>query len=368
MHSTTADERDLLLSSYTYDLPERLIAQEPPERRGDSRLMVVPRDGGPFTFGVFSDLLRELPEGALLVANNSRVLPARLRGLRGTGGKVEFLLLSPLPTVLAASRAVEDGWSEALCEGLLRCGGHPAAGEWLGFGDSVRVRLEEKGPYGRWKVTLRWKGDLALDFEEEGSIPLPPYIRREPGKADSERYQTVYARRDRTGSVAAPTAGLHFTNAFREELAKAGFEWKEVTLYVGYGTFSPVRVEDIREHHMHGELVEVPEETVAAVEKAKGEGRKVIAVGTTSVRALEGAYAACGRLAPFRGETDIFLYPGRELHVVDGLVTNFHLPGSTLVMLVAALVGRQRILDAYAEAVAREFRFFSYGDAMFIRP
>lgn len=362
-------EADFLLSSYNYDLPEELIAQTPPRERGTSRLMVVQRSGDLRPrHRHFADLVDELPEGALLVANNSRVLPARLNGLRHTGGKVEFLLLSPLPAILSrATRTGEDA-RQAEAEGLVRCGGHPAPGEKIRFGERITVCLVRQGEFGRWSVILEWQGDLALDFEERGSMPLPPYIRREACEGDRERYQTVYARKDRTGSVAAPTAGLHFTPELRARLEAAGIGWKELTLYVGYGTFSPVRCEDIRSHRMHGELVDLPEDTVEAVLEAKREGRKVIAVGTTSARALEGAFQAQGRLAPFQGVTDIFLYPGKPVHVIDGLVTNFHLPGSTLVMLVAALMGRERILAAYREAVRERYRFFSYGDAMFIKP
>ncbi|MDO5536146.1 MAG: tRNA preQ1(34) S-adenosylmethionine ribosyltransferase-isomerase QueA [Desulfovibrionaceae bacterium] len=363
------DQTDFLLSSYQYDLPEDRIAQEPPAVRGNSRLMVVQRSGelAP-RHRQFRDLPDELPEGALLVANNSRVLPARLHGLRHTGGKVEFLLLSPLPAVLARVEDAGSGLHRAPAEGLLRSGGHPSAGEWMSFGADIRLRLVEAHEFGRWDVELEWRGDLAACFEAAGSIPLPPYIRRTPGAGDRERYQTIYAREEKTGSVAAPTAGLHFTPELRAQLDRRGYGWKEITLYVGYGTFSPVRCNDIREHSMHGELIDVPEETVEAIARAKAEGRPVIAVGTTSARALEGAYAAAGGLAPFHGVTSIFLYPGRPVHVIDGLITNFHLPGSTLIMLVAALMGRERILEAYRQAVRENYRFFSYGDAMFVRP
>ncbi len=364
-----AQDTDFLLSSYQYDLPEERIAQQPLAKRDASRLMVVNRRGPlDIRHRHFADLPDVLPEGALLVANNSRVLPARLRGLRATGGRVEFLLLSPLPMVIAGMRDMGGDVFHARCEGLLKSGGHLQPGEWLDFGDDIRLRLEERHDFGRWDVTLEWCGELAACFETQGSIPLPPYIHRAPGAGDKERYQTVYARDEKTGSVAAPTAGLHFTSAIRERLAWRGFEWREVTLYVGYGTFSPVRCDDIRQHHMHGELIDIPEETALAVRRAKVEGRPVIAVGTTSARTLEGGWLACGETAPFHGETDIFLYPGRPVNVVDGLITNFHLPGSTLIMLVAALMGRERILEAYRQAVAGEYRFFSYGDAMFIRP
>ena len=364
-----SEKSDFLLSSYDYVLPPEQIAQEPPKERGASRLMVVQRHGDLKPLHrQFCDLPDLLPEGALLVANNSRVLPARLQGLRSTGGRVEFLLLTPLPLVLAAAEAGNDGRFSARAEGLLRSGGHLKAGEKLEFGQDLQLRLEEQHDFGRWDVTLFWKGDLAHVFETSGTIPLPPYIRRKPGPDDSERYQTIYAREEKTGSVAAPTAGLHFTPKLKEQLEKRGIEWREVTLYVGYGTFSPVRCDDIRDHHMHNECIEVPAETAEAVLAAKQEGRPVIAVGTTSARALEGAYAALGKIAPFKGETGIFLYPGKSVHVIDGLVTNFHLPCSTLIMLVACLMGRERILEAYQEAVAEGYRFFSYGDAMYIQP
>lgn len=365
------DEADFRLSSYHYELPEAQIAQEPTAERGASRLLVVNRTGD---LGLehrhFSELCEVLPEGALLVANNSRVLPARLHGLRSTGGKVEFLLLTPLPVVLATARPA-DGKPDTLVsrvKGLMRCGGHLREGEEIGFGAGLTVRVGHAEAFGRREVDLLWTGDLADIFRQVGSVPLPPYIRRAPEASDSERYQTVYAREEKSGSVAAPTAGLHFTPALRERLAARGFGWREVTLYVGYGTFSPVREADIREHVMHEELIEVPEETAAAVNAARAEGRPVIAVGTTSVRTLEGCYAACGRLQAYSGTTNLFLYPGKPFHVVDGLITNFHIPGSSLIMLVSAFAGRRRILEAYGTAVAAGYRFFSYGDAMFIRP
>jgi S-adenosylmethionine:tRNA ribosyltransferase-isomerase len=226
------------------------------------------------------------------------------------------------------------------------------------------------GEFGRCSVRLRWRGDLAAQFLELGHLPLPPYIRRPDTPADRERYQTVYADAARTGSVAAPTAGLHFTPEIRAVLAARGFRWAEVTLYVGYGTFSPVRCADIREHGMHREYLEVPEATAAAVRAAAAEGRPIVAVGTTSVRALEGAAQAtdtrAANLAPFLGWTDIYLYPGREFRVTGHMLTNFHLPESSLVIMVSAFAGRERILSAYSQAIASGFRFFSYGDSMLL--
>ena len=225
-----------------------------------------------------------------------------------------------------------------------------------------------KGEFGRHRVRLHWIRDIRALFEARGHLPLPPYIKREDTKEDRGTYQTVYARDDKAGSVAAPTAGLHFTPELRAQMASAGVGWAEVTLHVGYGTFSPVRCEDIRGHVMHEEFVEVPQATVDAIGKAKAEGRPVIAVGTTSARTLEGvAGAHGGELTAHQGWINCFIWPGYRFHVLDGLITNFHLPESTLLMLVSALTGRERMLETYAEAVKMEYRFFSYGDAMLIR-
>ena len=265
------DEADFSLSSYRFDLPPEQIAQFPPEERGASRLLVLPRKGASdprpeLRHGMFGDLPDCLPENALIIANNSRVLQARLLGSRGTGGKVEFLLLTPLPLVMERARPDKrpggTGGAEAFsaeAEGLVRCGGSVREGETFAFGAGISVTVLESGPFGQRRVRLAWQGDLAKAFAATGHIPLPPYIKRADGEEDLSRYQTVYARSDKTGSVAAPTAGLHFTPAMREKLADRGFEWAEVTLYVGYGTFSPVRCEDIRSHRMHREYVEVPE-------------------------------------------------------------------------------------------------------------
>ena len=361
---------DFLLKNYTFDLPQEQIAQFPPEHRGESRLMVMSRRGdAPLEHRMFADLPSCLPSGALLVANNSRVLQARLLGTRSTGGKVEFLLLTPLPLVLREASPSRNGDGE-LCaevEGLVRSGGSIRDGETLRFGAGISVTVLESGPFGRRRALLSWSGDLAEAFAATGHIPLPPYIKRTDDEEDAGRYQTVYSRADKIGSVAAPTAGLHFTEDVRERLREAGFGWAEVTLYVGYGTFSPVRSEDIRRHAMHREYVEISEETAEAVARAKAEKRPVVAVGTTSTRTLEGVAQLCGRVQPFAGWTDIFLYPGRPFRVIDGLLTNFHLPESSLLMLVSAFAGRGRVLDAYREAVRRGYRFFSYGYAMLIR-
>ena len=371
------DEKDFLLSSYRFDLPDAQIAQFPPEQRGQSRLMVLPRKPGhpsilELEHSLFADLGKHLPENALLVVNDTKVLQARLLGMRPTGGKVEFLLLSPLPLVVAAAiprsgPRGEEGWFEAEAQGLVRAGGRINEGDSITFGAGISVTVLESGPFGQRRVKLAWRGDLAEAFAATGHIPLPPYIKRPDDDEDQTRYQTIFANPAKVGSVAAPTAGLHFTGELMDSLAARGCQWAQVTLYVGYGTFSPVRCEDIRHHRMHREYIEMPEATVEAIREAKAKKRPVIAVGTTSVRALEGVEELCGRIQPFAGWTDIFLYPGRRFRVVDGIITNFHLPESSLLMMIAGFAGRRRVLDAYAEAVQRGYRFFSYGDAMLIR-
>ncbi|MDR2573762.1 MAG: tRNA preQ1(34) S-adenosylmethionine ribosyltransferase-isomerase QueA [Desulfovibrio sp.] len=365
-------EADFFLKNYHYDLPPERIAQFPPDNRGDSRLLVMAREGGcELEHRRFEELPDYLPEKALLVANNARVLPARLMGKRRTGGKAEFLLLTPLPLVLQKARkdTAYDAAADSLCaeaRGLIRSGGQMREGESLHFGAGLAVTALEPLSFGEWRVFLVWRGDLAAAFEAAGRIPLPPYIKRPDDEEDAERYQTVYAASGKTGAVAAPTAGLHFTSAMREKLA-ASFEWAEITLYVGYGTFSPVRSQDIRGHTLHSEYLEISGETAGAVTRAKAAGRPVVAIGTTSARALEGVAALCGEVRPHAGMTDIFFHPGREFRVVDALLTNFHLPQSSLLMLVSAFAGRKRVLAAYERAAEAGYRFFSYGDAMLIR-
>lgn len=358
---------DYDLADYAFDLPENLVASYPPQKRGSSRLMVLDRAGRNLPIdSIFSDLPKFLPGGALLVANNSRVLPARLHGFRKTGGKVEFLLLTPLPVLLkdAAENPATGLYShEAEC--LLRAGGKIAQGEIIEFDDKFSVKVIEKMDYGKCGVILSWKGDLEKIFEH-GEIPLPPYLRRKAEAEDSIRYQTVYGKTDKTGSVAAPTAGLHFTREMRNRLLQMGFGWAELTLYVGYGTFSPVRCKDIRNHEMHPEYVEISKDCANLVRQAKADGRPIIAIGTTSMRALEGVAEKAGEILPWKDWLNIFIYPGKKFRVASGLLTNFHLPESTLLMLVSAFAGRRYVLDAYARAVEHKYRFFSYGDAMLI--
>jgi len=354
---------DFLLSSYRYDLPETQIAQHPPAQRGESRLLVLNRRTGHVRHSAFSRLADHLPPRALLVANSSRVLAARLSGTRSTGGKVECMLLTPLPLVLENAMKTGNGSFQAEVECLLRSSKKIQAGETLAFG-SLRVAVLERGAYGLHRTLLAWQGSLSRHFAREGHIPLPPYIRRPDTPEDAERYQTVYA--NEVGSIAAPTAGLHFTRDLLHALTERHFAWVEICLHVGYGTFNPVRSKDIRSHRMHREYLVISQESAHAVAQAKSDGRPVVAVGTTAARALEGCAAACGTLTAFQGWTDIFLYPGSEFRVTDGLITNFHLPESSLLMLVSAFAGRENILKAYMEAVQHAYRFFSYGDAMLI--
>lgn len=365
---------DFSLSGYGFDLPERLIAQTPASGRAESRLLVLDRKTGCVCAAAFADILKFLPPESLLVANNSKVIPARLFGRRQSGGKVEFLLLTPVN--LLEIRRTGDGKNKARARGLLRSSKQVKEGEAIELAPGLSLTLAARGSFGNCEVELSWQGDLLGLLSEYGKLPLPPYIRRDPEAKDLARYQTTYARDDKAGSAAAPTAGLHFTPELRQALKDAGHEWAEATLYVGYGTFSPVRCPDIREHAMHAEYFELPPETADAVNRAKAGRRPVIAVGTTSARILEGAFlarkdeASAGtpeaRLRPSQGWTDIFLYPGKPFNVVDSLITNFHLPESSLLMLVSAFAGRERIQSAYNQAIAQNFRFFSYGDAMFI--
>ncbi|MFH1913147.1 MAG: tRNA preQ1(34) S-adenosylmethionine ribosyltransferase-isomerase QueA [Pseudomonadota bacterium] len=359
---------DYRLDSYAYDLPQERIAQAPADRRDGSRLLVLDKTTGGLRASGFHQLADHLPPGALLVANNSRVIPARVFGTKDTGGRVEFLLLTPLPLIEPVDGAGRlKGWRTARVEGLLRASKGPKPGAAITFSEDFRLTAREAGPFGRWQVELAWRGDLRERFEALGHLPLPPYIQRPDTEADRERYQTTYNDAAKAGSVAAPTAGLHFTPGLRAELAGRGFGWAEVTLYVGYGTFSPVRCADIREHRMHSEYIEIPDSTAQAVRQAKAEGRPVVAVGTTSARSLEGMVRESGRIGEFRGETDIFITPGYRFQVVDAMITNFHLPESSLIIMIAALAGRRSVLDAYAHALENGFRFFSYGDAMLIK-
>ncbi|MEX0430854.1 tRNA preQ1(34) S-adenosylmethionine ribosyltransferase-isomerase QueA [Spiribacter insolitus] len=338
------------VSDFNYDLPEALIASEPLPNRTDSRLLVLDPRTGRITDRQFPAIRDYLRDGDLLVINDTRVLPARLHGRKASGGAVEILL----------ERLT--GGAEALAQ--IRASKTPKPGTQIRLEGGVSVEVVERaGDFFR----LRFPADPPLPqlLEQYGHMPLPPYIKRQDTDEDRERYQTVFA--DKPGAVAAPTAGLHFDEALLGALQADGVETASLTLHVGAGTFQPIRSETIAGHDMHAEWLSVPASVCEAIQRTRACGGRVVAVGTTVVRALEAA-AAPGELAPFEGETEIFIYPGFEFRVIDGLITNFHLPGSTLVMLVSALAGREAILNAYRHAVEAKYRFFSYGDAMLILP
>jgi S-adenosylmethionine:tRNA ribosyltransferase-isomerase len=335
-------------ADFSYPLPPELIAARPLPRRGASRLLVLEGATGALGDLAFDDLGRLLRPGDLLVLNDTRVLPARLAGRKASGGACEILLERLLGerrflAQLRASKAVRPGARIDLPAG------------------AVAVAVARHGELHE----LELDRDALAFFEAHGRVPLPPYVGREDDAADRERYQTVYAQSP--GAVAAPTAGLHFEREALAALEAQGVEIARLTLHVGAGTFMPMRAEAVEDHRMHAERARVPAEAVVAIESAQRRGGRVVAVGTTVVRALEAA-AAGGRLEPFDGDTDIFIRPGHRFRVVDALLTNFHLPESTLIVLVAAFAGREHVLAAYHHAVAARYRFFSYGDAMFVTP
>lgn len=336
------------LSDFMYDLPEERIAQTPVEPRDHSRLMVLHRDTGEIEHRHFYDIVDYLNPGDCLVINETKVIPARLYGERPTGGACEVLLLKQLGP---------KRW-----ETLVRPGKKLKPGAEVLFGDGrLKCRVMESTDVGGRVVEFECEGSFEAALDALGEMPLPPYIHEK--LKDRDRYQTVYARQD--GSAAAPTAGLHFTPELLARIKAKGVDVVPVLLHVGLGTFRPVKVENIEEHEMHSEYFEVSEDAAARVNAARERGGRVIAVGTTSVRTLESA-AKDGRLVAQRGDTRIFIKPGYRFQMVDALITNFHLPGSTLIMLVSALYDRERILEAYKMAVDMQYRFFSFGDAMFI--
>ncbi len=335
---------------FDFALPEELIAQHPLEQRDHSRLLVLDKHTGSIAHRRFDDILEYLQPGDVLVLNNTRVIPARLFGVKmGGTAHIEVLLLKPVENQ-------PDCW-----EVLVRPGKRAKQGAQVDFGDGRMIgTIIEETDSGRI-MQFQYEGIFNEILDELGTMPLPPYIKEK--LADQERYQTVYAKE--RGSAAAPTAGLHFTKELLAQVQAKGVEVVEVLLHVGLGTFRPVQTDDILEHKMHSEYYRITPEAAAVINKALDEGRRIIAVGTTSTRTLESA-AQNGRVVPGEGETSIFIYPGYQFQVLSGLITNFHLPKSTLVMLVSALAGREHILHAYAEAVQERYRFFSFGDAMLI--
>ena len=337
-------------SDFYYDLPEELIAQDPLEDRTASRLLVLDRQTGAVEHKIFSDVIDYLNKGDCLVINNTRVIPARLIGEKeGTGGKVEVLLLK---------RRTNDVW-----ETLVKPGKKLKPGAKITFGDGrLRAEVLEVVEEGNRLVKFYYEGIFEEILDSLGEMPLPPYITHK--LEDKEMYQTVYAKFD--GSAAAPTAGLHFTKELLNKIEKKGIKIASITLHVGLGTFRPVKVDDVNNHHMHTEWYEVNAEAAEIINETKRNGGRVICVGTTSCRTIESVADDNGYMKAKTGETDIFIYPGYKFKIMDGLITNFHLPESTLVMLVSAFAGKENVLAAYETAVKERYRFFSFGDAMIL--
>jgi len=371
------------LSELDYQLPPELIAQRPLEQRDASRMLVLDRHSGTWEDRNFREFPALLRGDELLVVNNTRVIPARLLGRRAgvrsgpraSAGKARREFLQSPIEVLLLRRRDDETW-----EALVRPGRKIGVGERILFGEpgELEAEVEWRGEFGLRRLRLHSAGDLTQTIERLGHVPLPPYIRRSDDPADRERYQTIFA--SRSGAVAAPTAGLHFTPAVLEQLRARKIEIAEITLEVGLGTFEPIRTEQLEEHRIHQEAYEIPEATARAIIRAKQEQRPILAIGTTAVRALEdaaeksiahnaagSAQAAIPLLHFGRAEAEIFLYPGKPFRVVDQLLTNFHLPRSSLLAMVAAFAGRENILRAYAHAVAANYRFYSYGDCMLLR-
>ncbi|MBD9013668.1 MAG: tRNA preQ1(34) S-adenosylmethionine ribosyltransferase-isomerase QueA [Lachnospiraceae bacterium] len=337
-------------SDFYYDLPEELIAQDPLEDRSASRLMVLDKNTGKIQHHIFKEIVHYLNPGDCLVINDTKVIPARLYGAKvGTDAKIEVLLLK---------RKENNIW-----ETLVKPGKKAKIGTRISFGDGILMgEVVDIVEEGNRLIQFSYDGIFEEILDKLGQMPLPPYITHQ--LKDKNRYQTVYAKHD--GSAAAPTAGLHFTPELLEEIKAKGVNIAHVTLHVGLGTFRPVKVEDVTQHHMHSEFYVVEEDQAALINETKKKGGKIISVGTTSLRTLESASSEDGILKAGSGWTDIFIYPGYQFKIVDRLITNFHLPESTLIMLVSALAGKEHIMAAYEEAVKDKYRFFSFGDAMFI--
>ena len=336
---------------FYFDLPEELIAQDPLEDRSSSRLLVLDKETGKVEHHVFREIIDYLQEGDCLVINDTKVIPARLIGSKiGTDAKIEVLLLK---------RKENDVW-----ETLVKPGKKAKVGTRISFGDGLLVgEVVDIVEEGNRLIHFEYEGIFEEILDQLGQMPLPPYITHQ--LEDKNRYQTVYAKH--SGSAAAPTAGLHFTPELLKEIEEKGVQIARVTLHVGLGTFRPVKVDNILEHHMHSEFYQIDEEAAEKINRANASGHRVICVGTTSCRTIESAADKNGKLHATNGWTEIFIYPGYEFKVLDCLITNFHLPESTLVMLVSALAGREQVLSAYEEAVKEKYRFFSFGDAMFIK-
>ena len=337
------------VSEFNYNLPEELIAQHPYDKRDEARLMILDRENQKYEHKIFRDIIDYLKPGDCLVINNTKVIPARLYGKKDTGANVEFLLLK---------RIEGDVW-----EAMVRPGSKIKPGTKVSFGEGLlKAEVLDVLEGGNRKVKFEYKGIFNEILDQIGLMPLPPYIKEK--LEDKDKYQTVYAKYD--GSAAAPTAGLHFTEELLEKIKQKGVEVANVTLHVGIGTFRPVKVENIEEHQMHSEHYYIKKEDVEKINRAKQTGNRVIAVGTTSCRVLESVADENGMLKEVEGDTSIFIYPGYKFKCIDCLITNFHLPESTLIMLVSSLAGKDFVMNAYEEAVKEKYKFFSFGDAMII--
>ncbi len=351
------------LNDYHYDLPDNLIAQQPVQQRDQSRLMRLCKNSGGVEHRHFYEIPKMLRPGDILVINNTQVVPGRLFGQKETGGQVELLLLE-------YSENSQDKQNENICVNkcLIKASKPSKPGTIIYFEEGLKATVlnNENGYY---KVQFSCSGSFDKTLHRIGKMPVPPYIKRNPGSfsdfhEDNTSYQTVYA--EKKGAIAAPTAGLHFTESLMNQIKQKGIDIAPVTLHVGYGSFAPVRSSDIRQHKIHSEIFDISENTAQKITEGKNQGRRIVAVGTTCVRTLEYASDKEGRLASGMGTCDLFIYPGYRFKIVDALITNFHLPKSTLIMLVSAFARRKNILEAYSKAIENNYRFYSYGDAMFI--
>ena len=351
------------ISDYKYDLPEKLIAQKPVEKRDDSRLLVLERKTGRIEHKNFYDICDFFSPLDVLVINNTRVIPGRLLGKKSTGGKVEVLILDYADAVV---KNKNNG--EFLCRCLVKSSKHSRPEACFYFDNGLQAKVLEDLGDGIYYLKFLFKGNFEKHLYKTGAMPLPPYIKRgveyTDGCKDNISYQTVYA--SQKGAVAAPTAGLHFTEKLLKKIESKGVLIASITLHVGYGTFLPVRTEDIREHQIHTENYYISEKDSEIINKAAARGGRVISVGTTSVRTLEFSSDSSGHVAAGRGDCNLFIYPNYRFKTVNAMITNFHLPQSTLIMLVSAFAGREKILEAYEEAIKERYRFYSYGDAMLI--
>ena len=350
------------LSDYHYDLPPELIAQKPAEQRDSSNLLQLNRQTGALSHHHFKEIGAFFKPGDVLVVNDTAVIPGRLKGKKATGGKVEVLIADYAESVKSS-----DQFGNFMCKCLLKASKRPRPGTWLYFSNGLRAKVLD-ACNGTHRLKFYVNGDFETLLDKIGQVPLPPYIKRYhnevPPCDDKASYQTVYA--GPRGAIAAPTAGLHFTEELIDKLSADGVKIVPLTLHVGYGTFLPVRVADIRRHHMHAEPFTISTKTAETINKAKNAGKRVVAVGTTCVRTLEYAVNSDGYVVAGSGKCDLFIIPGHLFKVVDAMITNFHLPQSTLLMLVSAFAGREKVLNAYREALRRNYRFYSYGDSMLI--